>query len=81
MGSAEIYQAVEGLSEVMDALVVDLEFLGRESLMPLFVVLGGDTVLDGPLRDKIGMAIREAISARFVPNEIVQVPQNPGAGV
>ena len=38
LGSAEIYQAVEGLPEVMDSLVVDLEFLGRESFMPLFVV-------------------------------------------
>ena len=36
---AELYRAVEALPEVLDSLVVDLEYLGRESYMPLFVVL------------------------------------------
>ena len=39
MGTAELYRAVEALPEVLDSLVVDLEYLGRESWMPLFVVL------------------------------------------
>ena len=39
MGTAELYRAVEALPEVLDSLVVDLEYLGRESYMPLFVVL------------------------------------------
>ena len=39
MGTSEIYSAVEALPEVLDSLVVDLEYLGRESYMPLFVVL------------------------------------------
>lgn len=77
MGSAEIYQAVEGLGEVMDSLVVDLEFLGRESFMPLFVVTAEGVPLDEALKDKINTAIREGVSARFVPNEIVEVAQIP----
>jgi len=77
MGSSEIYQAVEGLNEVMDSLVVDLEFLGRESFMPLFVVLGDGVALDDALRKKINTAIREGVSARFLPNEIVAVAQIP----
>jgi acetoacetyl-CoA synthetase len=46
MGTAELYRAVEALPEVLDSLVVDLEYLGRESWMPLFVVLREGLVLD-----------------------------------
>lgn len=77
MGSAEIYQAVEGLDEVLDSLVVDLEFLGRESFMPLFVVPAPGVAFDDVLKEKINAAIRTAISARFVPNEIVQIAEVP----
>jgi len=77
MGSSEIYQAVEGLPEVLDSLVVDLEYLGRESFMPLFVVLAEGQVLDDAMKDKINSAIREAVSARFIPNEIVQIAEVP----
>ena len=77
LGSAEIYQAVEGLPEVMDSLVIDLEYLGRESFMPLFVVLAEGQTLDAALKDKINSAIRRDVSARFVPNEIVQIEEVP----
>ena len=75
MGSAEIYQAVEGLDVVQDSLVVDLEFLGRDSFMPLFVVL--NEALTDTIRDQINTAIRTNVSARFLPNEIVQVADIP----
>ena len=39
MGTSELYSAVEALPEVLDSMVVDLEYLGRDSYMPLFVVL------------------------------------------
>ncbi len=77
MGSAEIYQAVEGVDEVLDSLVVDLEYLGRDSFMPLFVVLAEGAVLNDALRNRINGAIREAVSARFLPNEIVQIDEVP----
>lgn len=77
MGSAEIYQAVEGLSEVLDSLVVDLEFLGRESFMPLFVVLQDGKVLDDATKERINDAIRQGVSARFLPNEIIQIKEVP----
>lgn len=34
-----MYSAVEGLPEFLESLVVNLEYLGRESCMPLPVVL------------------------------------------
>jgi len=77
LGSSEIYQAVEGLNEVMDSLVVDLEFLGRDSFMPLFVVLADGLTLDDALKDKINHAIRNSVSARFLPNEIKQIVAVP----
>jgi acetoacetyl-CoA synthetase len=77
LGSAEIYQAVESLEEVSDSLVVDLEFLGRDSFMPLFVVPAQGVAFDDTFKDKINEAIRSGVSARFIPNEIIEVAQVP----
>jgi len=77
MGTAELYRAVEALPEVLDSLVVDLEYLGRESYMPLFVVLRQGLVLDEALTRRLREAIKAALSARHVPNEIFQVEAIP----
>lgn len=77
MGTSELYSAVEALPEVLDSMVVDLEYLGRESYMPLFVVLRPGCTLDADMTRKIGDAIRTALSPRFVPNEILQVAEIP----
>jgi acetoacetyl-CoA synthetase len=77
MGTSEIYSAVEALPEVLDSMVVDLEYLGQESFMPLFVVLRAGLELDDALRGKLQQAIRDALSPRFIPNEIVQVESIP----
>jgi acetoacetyl-CoA synthetase len=39
MGTGEIYRVVEELPEVADSLAVDLEYLGREPYLALFLVL------------------------------------------
>jgi acetoacetyl-CoA synthetase len=77
MGTSELYSAVEALPEVMDSMVVDLEYLGRESYMPLFVVLRPGVALDNAMKAKLAGAIRSALSPRFVPDEILQVPEIP----
>ena len=77
MGTSEIYSAVEALPEVLDSMVVDLEYLGRESYMPLFVVLREGAELDAPLKARIVESIKSALSPRFVPNEIFQVAEIP----
>src|SRR5262249_43141070 len=74
---AELYRAVEALPEVLDSLVVDLEYLGRESYMPLFVVLRPGFELDDTLRARINAEIRRALSARHVPNEILAIAEVP----
>ncbi len=77
IGTAELYRAVEALPEVMDSLVVDLEYLGRESWMPLFVVLRDGLTLDAALTQRLRSAIKAALSARHVPNDIFQVSAIP----
>jgi acetoacetyl-CoA synthetase len=77
MGTSELYSAVEALPEVMDSMVVDLEYLGRDSYMPLFVVLRPGISLDDALRDKLNQAIKTALSPRFLPNDIFQVAEIP----
>lgn len=77
MGTSELYRAVEALPEVVDSLVVDLEYLGRPSYMPLFVVLRDGSTLDETLKARITAAIRTALTPKHVPNEIVAVPEVP----
>lgn len=77
MGTAEIYAAVEAVPEIIDSMVVDLEYLGRESYMALFVHLRPGAILDDALDSSIRSAIRTGASARMVPNEIFAVPEIP----
>ncbi|MFN5348347.1 MAG: acetoacetate--CoA ligase [Polaromonas sp.] len=77
MGTSELYSAIEALPEVLDSMVVDLEYLGRDSYMPLFVVLRAGVALDDGVRAKLNNAIKTALSPRFVPNEIFSVAEIP----
>jgi acetoacetyl-CoA synthetase len=77
MGTSEIYSAVEALPQVLDSMVVDLEYLGQDSYMPLFVVTREGAPLDQALKEEIQQAIRVALSPRFVPDEIVSVAEIP----
>ncbi|MCW5653679.1 acetoacetate--CoA ligase [Hydrogenophaga sp.] len=77
MGTAEIYRVVEEIEQVRDSLVVDLEYLGRPSFMPLFVQLAPGASLDDALRQRILQQIRTKASARHVPDAVVQVDDIP----
>ena len=77
MGTSELYSAIESLPEVLDSMVVDLEYLGRESYMPLFVVLRPGTALDDAMKDRLNNAIKTALSPRFTPNDIFLVAEIP----
>ena len=77
MGTSELYSAIEALPEVLDSLVVDLEYLGKDSYMPLFVTLRPGVALDSALIERLNHAIKTAVSPRFVPNAVFQVPDIP----
>jgi len=77
MGSADIYQAVETIPEVVDSLVIGAEQPDGAYWMPLFVVLGEGVQLTDDLAYRIRTAIRELASPRHVPDEIIPVAAVP----
>ncbi len=77
MGTAELYRAVDALPEVIDSLVVDLEYLGKPSWMALFVVLREGLTLDAAMTARLKLAVREQLSPRHVPDDIYQIGAVP----
>ncbi len=78
MGTSEIYRVVETFPEVMDSLAIDLEYLGRDSFMVLFVVLSdGQHELSVDLEKRICTEIRTQLSGRYVPDQIAVTPDVP----
>jgi acetoacetyl-CoA synthetase len=70
MGTSEIYSAVEGVPEVLDSLVVDVE-----DQMLLFVVMRES--LTEELAAEIRRRVREHCSPRHLPDRIVQIDEVP----
>jgi acetoacetyl-CoA synthetase len=62
---------------ILDSLIIDLEVMGRQSFMPLFVVLQPGASLDDDLKKRIKEAIKTKVSPRFIPDDIYQVEQIP----
>lgn len=75
LGSADIYAVVEALPEVAEALVVGAE-LGTDYYMPLFVQLAEGTTPEAG-HEAITKSIREHLSVRYLPDEIVFMPGIP----
>jgi acetoacetyl-CoA synthetase len=77
MGTSEIYRAVLGLDQIVDALVVDIPRPGTEGWMPLFVVLREGAELDDELRVEIARRVRSQCSPRHVPDEVFPIDAVP----
>lgn len=77
LGSADIHDVVERLPEIAEALVIGAEEADGEYWMPLFVVLGAGVEPDDALRGRIRSEIRDRVSPRHVPDEIIAVPAIP----
>lgn len=76
MGSADIYEVVERFPEIVESLVLGVELPEGGYWMPLFVHLA-DGELDDALRDRVKAALRDGLSPRHVPDEILQIPGVP----
>ena len=72
MGTSEIYSAVEGVDEVLDSLVVDVE-----GQMLLYVVLRDGVELSDELQAELRRRIRDDCSPRHSPDSIESVPEVP----
>ena len=76
IGTAEIYAAVEGLEEVLEALAVGQDWQNDVRVV-LFVRLKTGFSLDEPLRKKIRDTIRAHTTPRHVPAKVVAVADLP----
>lgn len=78
LGTADFYGALEQVQQVVDSLVVHLEDVdGGPGRLILFVQLTPGLVLDDALRTHIGRTLRNELSPRHVPDQMVQVEQIP----
>lgn len=77
MGTADIYNAVEHLVDVVDSLVIDVEDGRGGSKLLMFVVPANDRELDGALESAMTLAIRNNLSPRFVPDHFIRAPGIP----
>jgi acetoacetyl-CoA synthetase len=77
LGSAEIYQALEAMPEVIEALVVGLEQPDGGYWMPAFLHLAEGVALDEALRSQMTQTIRTQASPRHVPDEFLRVTGLP----
>jgi acetoacetyl-CoA synthetase len=78
LGTGEVYSVVEGIDEVMEALVVHIEDPeGGPGELILFVALADGAELDDELRERIATELRSALSPRHVPDTIAAVPAIP----
>ncbi|MBW1602131.1 acetoacetate--CoA ligase [Streptomyces sp. JJ66] len=77
MGSADIYEVVERLPQIRESLVIGVEEPGGGYWMPLFVHLAEGAALDGALRETVKRTLREQLSPRHVPDEIIEITAVP----
>ena len=76
IGTAEIYQQLEPIDEVVGSVVVGQQW-GVDTRIVLFVKLQPGLDLDDRLRDCIWSTIRENTSPRHAPAKIIQVDGIP----
>ncbi|MFC3983882.1 acetoacetate--CoA ligase [Streptosporangium jomthongense] len=77
MGTSEFYRVVERFEEIADSLVIDTGQLGQEGRLLLYVTVAEGASLSDSLIMRLRRAIKEELSPRHVPNEIVEVPGIP----
>ena len=77
IGTAEIYSAVESITDVKDSLAVYLEKENGGGTISLFVVLAKDKQLTETLKTEINDILRTQYSPRHVPDTIEQVNDIP----
>jgi acetoacetyl-CoA synthetase len=77
MGTAEIYAAIEGLPQVADSMIIDLEGDEGDSKLILFVVPAEGVSVDAEMEAAVASAIRTSLSPRFAPDLLISAPGIP----
>ncbi|MFO7445200.1 MAG: acetoacetate--CoA ligase [Ignavibacteriaceae bacterium] len=76
IGTAEIYNIVEAMDEVVDSLVIGQRW-NNDIRIILFVVLKDGVFLTGSLTDKIRSEIKSSATPRHLPAKVFQVNDIP----
>ena len=76
IGTAEIYNQVDKLPEIVDSLAIGQEYHGDQRIV-LFVMTKKGIKLDEELKKEIKTILRKNASPRHVPSVIIQVPDIP----
>jgi acetoacetyl-CoA synthetase len=70
MGTSELYRVIEEFSEVSDSLVIDLEYLGKESYLALFVVLRDGVAVDPAIGGRASLNAQPTQQETGVPSDL-----------
>ena len=76
IGTAEIYNAVEKLNEVLECLVIAQNW-NNDVRVVLFLKLKNDFMLTQQLKEKVVNKIKKNLTPRHVPAKIISVPDIP----
>jgi acetoacetyl-CoA synthetase len=76
IGSAEIYNVVEGFKEIADSIVAGQDWKGDQRII-LFVKLAQGCQLTEDLKNRIKRSLRNEASPRHVPAVIIEAPEIP----
>lgn len=77
IGTSEVYNAVDHLSEVDESLAIDVRSQSGETQLILLVVTSMVKYDYKKLHAAIAEAIRSSLSPRFVPDQIIRVAEIP----
>lgn len=77
IGTAEIYNVLNGIEAISDALIINVELDAGRHFMPLFIQLNEHNELDNTLIKLINSQLKEKCSPRHVPDKIFTIPEIP----
>ncbi len=77
MGSADIYDVVESIPDVAEAMVVGVDGPDAKYWMPMFLTLIPGAELTAELVRRIQTEIRDRLSPRHVPDDVIVAPAIP----
>lgn len=77
LGSADFYDVLETIPEIVESLVIGVEQAGDGYWLGLFVVPAPGHAVDDELKDRIVSTLRTRLTPRHVPDEIVEAPAVP----
>ncbi|RIS37527.1 AMP-binding protein [Mycobacteroides abscessus] len=77
MGSADIYEVVESMDQIAEGFVLGVDGPNGAYWMPLFITMAPGHTFDDALGVQVAREIRDRLSPRHVPDEVIEAPGIP----